>query len=324
MPTTPPAPTVTPYATAAPCPRCDVVITLPGDARTVTIWRSYAGVREIVRGAAGTTALGTFAVTDFEAPFQTQITYSATTTDAGGVPSLAGPESTPTTLNVADVWLADPLDPSSSQAVPVTQTAAGVTSTLPLSSMTVNADGTVTVDIPDQLVTVGGGVASVFTLAGSPALPVLKDGSFDTLDYPSAATAVRIAGNAIPVGVGAQRGAIAGVPFIVACYTKTADTAMQAVLNRPFLTVRVPSNKFKYVPPLMHVVPTKVQRQRRGRLEVGSRWLVQFDRILPPGVTVIVPQRTFADIAAEGLTFGELRSKYLTFLDMKLGRSAGG
>lgn len=120
MTTQPPAPTLTPATDANPSPRVEVLISpMPTDARTVSIWRSYGGVIEAVRGAVNATCSGDFLVTDYEAPLGQAIIYSCQTFDSAGTPSPLSDPSASVTLDVADVWLSDPLDPSTSMAWPV-------------------------------------------------------------------------------------------------------------------------------------------------------------------------------------------------------------
>lgn len=117
MTTTPPAPTVTVHTDAAPCPRAEVLVTpMPGDAATVTVWRSWRGQRAIVRGAKNALVAGDYLVIDYEVPLGTAVAYSAVTQDAAAIPS---EESSPTTVAVAvsDVWVQDPLDPTTALQV---------------------------------------------------------------------------------------------------------------------------------------------------------------------------------------------------------------
>lgn len=116
MTTTPPAPTLTVHTDAGPCPRVEVLISpMPVDADTVTVWRSYdGGNRAVVRGANSASVSGDFLVVDYWAPFGVEVTYDCQTTDTSGTPSTTSTPSTPVTLDVADVWLSDPLNPGSS------------------------------------------------------------------------------------------------------------------------------------------------------------------------------------------------------------------
>jgi hypothetical protein len=112
--TTPPAPTLTVFTDADPCPRVEVVVTpMPGDADTVTVWRTWKGQRAAVRDAQRVEVAGAFLVVDYEAPLGTTVTYTCETADVSGVPSelSLGADAT---VSVTDMWLQDPLDPISS------------------------------------------------------------------------------------------------------------------------------------------------------------------------------------------------------------------
>lgn len=118
MTTTPPAPTVTAYTDAAPCPRAVVLITpMPTDAATVTVWRYANGRRAIVRGASNVPVAGDTAVVDYDLPLGFAATYRVQTADAAGTPSQWSDDSTPVLADSDYLWIHDPLDPSSAMPV---------------------------------------------------------------------------------------------------------------------------------------------------------------------------------------------------------------
>lgn len=120
MTTTPPAPTVTVFTDAAPCPRAEVVITpMPGDVDTITVYRTWRGQRSVVRGASRTGVAGALLVVDYEVPLGTAVSYSSVGYSTVGAPS---EESTSTVVSVSvnDVWIQDPLDPASAIQVGLT------------------------------------------------------------------------------------------------------------------------------------------------------------------------------------------------------------
>jgi hypothetical protein len=115
--TTPPAPTLTAFTDADPCPRVEVVVTpMPGDADTITVWRTWKGQRSAVRDAQNAEVAGDFLIVDYEAPFGTPVTYTCQTADVSGIPSDISAGSA-TTVSVDDMWLQDALDPASSMPV---------------------------------------------------------------------------------------------------------------------------------------------------------------------------------------------------------------
>jgi hypothetical protein len=118
--TTPPAPTLTALTTADPCPRVEILITpMPVDVDEITIYRTWAGQRSVVRGASRAEVSGDHLVVDYEAPLGTSIVYTSVGYDSSGIPS---EESTGTAVTVAvtDGWLQDPLDPTSAMQVGLT------------------------------------------------------------------------------------------------------------------------------------------------------------------------------------------------------------
>lgn len=120
MTTTPPAPTLVAYTDADPCPRVEITVTpMPGDADTITVWRSWAGRRTQVRDAVGVTVSGDYFVIDYEVPFGVAVTYTCETADAGGVPSELSAGSS-VTVAVTEIWMQDPLAPTSALEVATT------------------------------------------------------------------------------------------------------------------------------------------------------------------------------------------------------------
>lgn len=116
MTTTPPAPTLTPSTSSDPCPRVEVVVTpMPGDADTITVWRSWKGQYAVVRDADAASVSGDFLVVDYEVPLGVPVTYTCRTADAAGTPSQES-SGTTTTVNVSELWIQDPLDPTTALA----------------------------------------------------------------------------------------------------------------------------------------------------------------------------------------------------------------
>lgn len=120
MTTTPPAPTLTAYTDADPCPRVEILITpMPAGVDEITIYRSWQGQRSVVRGASRAEVAGAFLVVDYEAPLGTSIVYTSIGYDASGVPSQESAGST-VTVSVSDAWIQDPLDPTSAMQAGLT------------------------------------------------------------------------------------------------------------------------------------------------------------------------------------------------------------
>lgn len=144
MTATPPSPTATAYTDADPCPRVEVVVTLAADAATVTITRSAPGIpSSSVRGASRAVVSGAFLVVDHEAPFGVPITYTATAYDASGLASEVSPASSPVQLDVAELWLTDPLVPTTAVVVGATAPSGTVLTRAALTSVTYGMDARV-------------------------------------------------------------------------------------------------------------------------------------------------------------------------------------
>lgn len=106
----------------APCPRVEVFID-DLDAASVTVYRLAGGRQFPVRGAVGAPTAGTLSRIDFEVPFNTEVTYRAEMFDADGL-SLGFTDPESITLNVADTWMHNPLDPQGAVSVRLVDSAA--------------------------------------------------------------------------------------------------------------------------------------------------------------------------------------------------------
>lgn len=81
------------------------------DAASVTVYRLAAGREFRMRGAVRAPTAGSFTRVDFEVPFNVPVTYRAELFDVDGV-SLGFTDSASITLDVADSWMHNPLNPS--------------------------------------------------------------------------------------------------------------------------------------------------------------------------------------------------------------------
>lgn len=98
-------------------PFVDVAFTgLPGSVNTITVYRLVGGTPRLVRGGLRKYAVGGATVADYEAPFGIPLTYRAEMFDISGY-SLGYTSNITTSLNVAETWIHNPLDPSTGVAV---------------------------------------------------------------------------------------------------------------------------------------------------------------------------------------------------------------
>lgn len=122
MTTTPPSATLTAYTDADPCPRVEVLITpMPGDIDQITVYRSWAGQRSVVRGASRSEVAGAFLVVDYEVPLGTSVSYSSVGYDVAGIPSEESVVAA-VTVSVTDMWIQDPLAPTTAQKILLSRT----------------------------------------------------------------------------------------------------------------------------------------------------------------------------------------------------------
>lgn len=115
-----------PITTADPCPRVAITVDGLDDAAEslITVWRSVAGEqRRPVRGLRSVNVVDATFVVDYEAPLGRPVTYTLEVTSGAVVPEDL--EAT-VTLDVADAWLQDPLDPSTAVALAMEQDSGGL------------------------------------------------------------------------------------------------------------------------------------------------------------------------------------------------------
>jgi hypothetical protein len=111
------APTITQYLDAAPMPRVEVLFTsFAAGTATVTVYRLGDGREYKMRGAVRAIVAGALTRIDTEVPFGIPVAYRAEMFNAAGL-SLGFTDSTETTVNVAETWMHNPLDPKGGVAV---------------------------------------------------------------------------------------------------------------------------------------------------------------------------------------------------------------
>jgi len=81
------------------------------DTATVTVYRTAAGREYQVRGAVNAATAGSLSRIDFEVPFNIPVTYRAEMFDADGLSLGFTDPTTLPSLDSADTWLHNPLDP---------------------------------------------------------------------------------------------------------------------------------------------------------------------------------------------------------------------
>lgn len=111
------APTLNAFLDANPCPRVEVLFSAfaPGTT-TVDVYRIAAGRVYMVRGAVKTAVAGALSRIDFEVPFGVPVQYRAEMFDSAGA-SLGFTETATITLDVAETWVHNPLDPQGATTV---------------------------------------------------------------------------------------------------------------------------------------------------------------------------------------------------------------
>lgn len=99
--------------------RVDLLVdAIPASAAKVTVTRSYAGVRSVLRDANGAATGGAASrpFSDYEVPFGVAVVYSATAVAASGA-TVAQAQSAAVTVDSDVPWISDPLAPGRATAV---------------------------------------------------------------------------------------------------------------------------------------------------------------------------------------------------------------
>ncbi|WP_336647519.1 hypothetical protein [Microbacterium sp. MMO-10] len=110
-------PTLTAFTDASPCPRVEVFFaSFAAGTATVTVYRLAGGREHRVRGAVRAPVSGALSRIDFEVPFGVPVTYRAEQFNAAGI-SLGFTDSSSVTIDSADSWMHNPLDPAGAARV---------------------------------------------------------------------------------------------------------------------------------------------------------------------------------------------------------------
>ena len=273
MTATPPAPTVTPYVDALPCPRVEVLITpMPGDATSVKVWRSVPGsAPRLVRGADRAAVSGDYLVMDYEAPIGVPVTYTCQTRNVTSTPSTTSSASAPVTLASPLMWVHDALDPAGAVGLSV----AGESS------------------------------------------PGLADGSFAALTYAAALSTART-GGAYPFAAASPRQAASDVPLVFWADGDGDTDALRIVLQAFPLCVRVPL-AVRGPERLLYLALGDVVESPLGGGSPITTFTTSGIATLPPGLSIVLPVRTWNDGADEGTTWDDMAALYRTWLDAQRG-----
>ncbi|SOD72717.1 hypothetical protein SAMN05892883_2067 [Jatrophihabitans sp. GAS493] len=274
MTTTPPTPALTPHTNAAPCPRIEVLIaTMPGDAVTITVYRSWSGRKAAVRDANGAPVSGDFLVIDYEAPLGVPVSYSCVTTDVSGIPSSESALSTPSTLSVVQAWVQDPLDPSSAMPIGMNKQQAGIW---------------------------------------------FQVDSFSQLSYGLSSSVSEVIGSGLPLGIAGTRQQASAVPLQVKTRTPGLADQFRDLLAQAYpLCLRTPV-KLPVLDGLTYLdIP--VITEAPVITPPSSTFTMTVQAIQGPGLDVVVPVRTWDDVATEGATWNDIAALYSTWIDVQRG-----
>lgn len=279
MTTTPPAPTITLHTDAAPCPRADVLIT-PMPGDAVTV--------TIWRNYLGIRepvrdAVNTAVAGDF---LVTDYELPPVTSADGGVSYTAQ------TFDVSGT----PSDLSAASTAQVLDFAGGTWAQDPLDPST-----------------------STLWPGSSPGDLILKAPTFGTGTFSANQTLSPVIGSPLPIGMTGIRRAAANIPIVMATTTPAMISALMNLLTQAGGCLAVRQNLAQLHPPLMYLQIgdiTPVEDYSPGGRVV---WSMVGTRVQPSALNVVVPVRTYTDLAGEAPTYAALALLYATYLDAQRG-----
>jgi hypothetical protein len=156
--------------------------------------------------------------------------------------------------------------------------------------------------------------------AGVAFAAAIKRGSFTGMTFGADQSLATSVGSTLPIGSTSARRAASRIPIAVATYDDEHAAQMQDLLMQanPICLRLPPRSVLKLMPPKSYlqigdVVPSA--DPSGGRVV----WSMSADSVVPPGIGVIVPVRTYADLASEASTYGGLSALYATYLDLQRG-----
>ena len=268
----------------SPCPNVQVTITdLPPSANTVTVWRTADGARAAVRTTQGLTVTSSTAVNDWEAPQGRDVAYDLEVTAGVGRGTIAPTQH-------------------------VTLTARTDTAGKP------------TWWIQDPLVP--GTAIELAVTRGDGSRPYLTAAAVKALEYASDVSIVPIIGSDLPLAIGGQRLAAAGVDFSMFTATAQATTNLRNLLrSSSTLLVRPPgTGREAGLPGLVYTAVAKPAEQPVTVAFGGSltRWSIAGDTVAPPTAAILVPVWTYQAVNALWSTYQQAQTALAakTYLDV--------
>jgi hypothetical protein len=268
----------------SPCPNVAVTITdmTPTSDNVVNVWRTADGVRAAVRGTRGLTVNGSTAVLDYEAPLGCSISYSIEILSGTTKGANAAP---------ASITLNSPTD----------------------------AAGKPLWWIQDPLVP---GTAIALAVAkGDSSRPYLTAAAVKSLEYASDVAVIPVIGSNLPVGIGGQRMAAAGVDFSMFTNTATTTTNLRNLLQgSSILLLRPPGTGREPLPRLVYTAAPKPV-ERPVTVAFGgtlTHWAITGTTVAAPTAGILVPVWTYGTVQSLWATYQQAQNTLAakTYLDV--------
>lgn len=276
-------PAITLTTGTSPCPNVAVTLTdlTPTD-NVVNIWRTADGTRTAVRGSKGLTVNGSTAITDYEAPQGRTLSYDLEI--VSGVTLGAVTPTATTTITPQTDAAGKPLWWIQDPLVPSSAIALAVT-------------------------------------RGDSTRPYLTAAAVKSLEYASDITIIPVIGTHLPVAIGGQRLAAAGVDF--STFTNTAQTTTQLrnlLAQTAILLIRPPGNRNDGIPGAMYTAAPKASEHPVTVAFGGTltRWDLQGSSVAAPTAAILVPVWTYGNVQAMWGTYQDPQTAYAgkTYLDV--------
>ncbi|MCW2496051.1 hypothetical protein [Jatrophihabitans sp.] len=148
--------------------------------------------------------------------------------------------------------------------------------------------------------------------------PVSRRATGSTATYSIQATISPVAGSALPLATGDVRQAASGVPIDVRTETEDAATAVRNVLTQAWPLCIRSGPAAQMLPGLVYLALSDITETLRPN-GVSRIFTATAAAVLPPGQSIVVSPRTYADLLDEAATYADLLTLYPTYLRLQAG-----
>jgi len=179
----------------------------------------------------------------------------------------------------------------------------------------------VVLDVPDAWLQspTEPGSAIALALRRRPGAPTLKLGSLGPVTYASDLSVVAVPGQPLPIALGTARRQASAVPLAVHAGAFASDALRDLLMGSLMLCLRVPAGRARHLPPVAYVALESVTEDYRPPPLDRSVWAISATLVRGPGYGVLVPARTYDQLAGEAPDYAGLAARFATYLAAQRG-----